>query len=68
MYMRVSRVGDQWTVSISDDGASWSTATTFNESMIVSSVGVYAAVSSNTAHTAIIDYFFNTAAPIVPED
>ncbi len=68
MYMRVNRSGNQWTVSVSNDGLSWTVAKTFNQSMTVNSIGVYAANSTNTAHTASIDYFFNTASPIVPED
>jgi hypothetical protein len=36
--------------------------------MNVTAVGVYAGNSPSTAHTAIVDYFFNTASPIIPED
>jgi hypothetical protein len=37
--------------------------------LAVSQVGVFAGnAGSNPAHTAVIDYFFNTALPIIPED
>ena len=36
--------------------------------MTVNAVSVYAGSSQDTSHTAIVDYFFNTASPIIPED
>jgi len=70
LYMRVSRQGDQWTQSYSGDGVNWSTGAVFSHSLVVSSVGVFAgnAGTNAPAHTAVIDYFFNTASPVVPED
>jgi regulation of enolase protein 1 (concanavalin A-like superfamily) len=67
-YLRVRRAGNTWTVRHSSDGSNWSTAASFTEAFDVSAVGVYAANSATTAHTAVVDYFFNTASPIVPED
>jgi hypothetical protein len=68
-YLRVGRVGDQWTVESSGDGSSWSTVASFASALTVSEVGVFAGnAGAAPAHTAVVDYVFNTAAPIVPED
>jgi regulation of enolase protein 1 (concanavalin A-like superfamily) len=70
-YLRVTRVGDDWEFYYSTDGNTWInayTSSSYNYAMNVSSVGVYAGNSASTAHTAVVDYFFNTANPIVPED
>jgi len=66
----VKREGDLWTLSYSLDGSVWTTAVSFAHSMTVTAVGPYAGNSGDTppAHTGLIDYFFNTASPIVPED
>lgn len=70
MYMRVKRTGDQWTQSYSYDGTTWVSETAFAHSLNVSQIGVYVGNSDPTApaYTGVIDYFFNTASPIVPED
>lgn len=75
LYLRVIRTGDTWQVSYSTNGIAWATneALTFTHSMIVSQVGLFVgnAKLSNSpppAHTAVIDFFFNRAAPISPED
>jgi len=72
LYMRVRRqqANDQWTQSYSFDGTNWTTPVTFTHDLTVTAVGAYAANagSSPPAHTGQIDYFFNTASPIVPED
>jgi regulation of enolase protein 1 (concanavalin A-like superfamily) len=70
MYMRITRAGNTWIQSYSFDGASWTTSASFARTLVVGEVGVFAgnAGASPPAHTAVIDYFFNTAAPIVPED
>lgn len=67
-YLRVRRIGDEWTVRRSSDGSTWTTATTFTHAMTPAEVGVYAGNSAGTSHTAVVDYFFNTASPIEPED
>jgi len=72
-YLRVKRVGDEFTVWHSLDGSSWSaTHVNFSFDLVVSSVGVFAGNSENggesPAHTAVVDYFFNNASPIDPED
>jgi len=68
MYMRVARNGNGWTVRYSFDGSVWSTGTTFNQAMTVTAGGVFAGSGADTAHTATVDYFFDTSSPIIPED
>jgi regulation of enolase protein 1 (concanavalin A-like superfamily) len=70
LYLRVGREVDDWTVSTSLDGVAWNEAITFTHALTVTGVGVYGANAGKDApaHTAQIDYVFNTAAPIVPED
>ncbi|MFQ5655300.1 MAG: hypothetical protein ACE5GW_11295, partial [Planctomycetota bacterium] len=72
LYMRVKREGNLWTQSWSLDGASWSTNTTFSFPLTASAIGPYAGNFHSTgnapAFTSQIDYLFNTASPIVPED
>jgi len=71
-YFRVARQGDLWTLYYSDDGLSWSTAGSFTHVLTVASVGMF--VGNETisgpapAFTAVADYFFDSAAPITPED
>ncbi|MGQ4647525.1 Ig-like domain-containing protein [Lyngbya aestuarii] len=72
-YLRVNRQGNTWTMNYSADGVNWLTAGSFNQNLEVSSVGVFASNSSSqgrfpSAFTAQVDYFFNTATPITPED
>lgn len=68
-YMRVKRVGTQWTLKYSYDGVNWTSTPSFNHGMIVSSIGPFAGnAGTNPAYTALVDYFFNTEHPINPED
>jgi regulation of enolase protein 1 (concanavalin A-like superfamily) len=71
LYMRVLRNGDRWILFYSFDGSSWTPYRTFPLSMVVNSVGVYAANAvglTSPAFNGQIDYFFNRATPIQPED
>ncbi len=70
MYMRVTRSGDLWTVKYSYNGTSWSTGGSFNAALTVTSAGPFVGNegSSPPTYTGSIDYFFNTASPIDPED
>ena len=64
MWMRVSRSGDVWTQSWSEDGVTWSPGASFTYALQVSSVGLFVGNAGyNPAHTATVDYFHNTAAP-----
>ena len=70
-YMRITRVGPLWGVSYSYDGAEWIAAGSFNFELAVTRSGVFGgnhATAASPAHTAIVDYFFNSASPIVPGD
>ena len=67
--MRVNRIGNQWTQSYSTDNVIWNDAPTFAHTITVTAVGTYAGnAGNNPAHTSSVDYFFNTAAPVSPED
>ena len=68
-YLRVGRVGNAWTFKYSYDGAVWVTAASFTQNLTVGGIGMYAANESggtSPAFTALVDYVFNTASPIVP--
>lgn len=73
-YLRVTRVGSLWSFSHSSDGATWTAGGSFNFTLNVTKTGVFAANHGTPParpapeHTVIVDYFFNSAAPIVPED
>jgi len=71
-YLRVTRVGSQWSYSFSNDGETWTAAGSFDHNLTVTKTGVFAGnhggAGNEPAHTAIVDYFFNSASPIVPED
>jgi uncharacterized repeat protein (TIGR02543 family) len=68
IYMRVGRVGDTWTHSYSLDGTIWESKS-FDLAFAGNRIGPYAGNSTNVTpgdepeHTAIFDYFYNTAAP-----
>jgi hypothetical protein len=69
VWLRVGRSGDVWTLAWSVDGVSWTTAASFVHAMSVSQAGVFAGNAGGApAHTAVIDYVFDTAAPILDED
>lgn len=73
-YMRITRSGDNWTQYISTNGNSWTANANFhdyNHPMTVTYVGVYAGNAlglASPAHTALVDYFSNNAAPSADED
>jgi regulation of enolase protein 1 (concanavalin A-like superfamily) len=70
LYLRVRRQGNDWTVSYSLNGTAWNEAVSFTQALTVDSVGLYGANAGRPApaHTAQIDYFFDTASPILPQD
>lgn len=59
LFMRVKRIDDQWMLFYSTDGSQWITAGTFNHSLAVNSVGIFAgnAGSIPPAFTALVDHF-----------
>ena len=42
MFLRVTREGNQWTMSYGDDGTNWTVAGSFVEELTVTQVGVFA--------------------------
>lgn len=71
LYLRVGRVGDQWTQTYSHDGTTWLNGVTFIHQITVTGIGLYAGNAlgaGSPAHTASFDYFFDTSSPVVPED
>ncbi len=69
MYMRVQRVGDDWTQSWSTDGTAWTAMGTFSYPLNVTGVGLYAGnAGTNPAHTVLVDYFSNSLAPVTGSD
>jgi len=68
-YMRITREGDQWTQSYSEDGTCWTAHITFSHVLYVSSAGVFAGNASLCpAHTTVEECFLNMASPFDPED
>ena len=71
LILRVGRTGNTWAVSHSFDGSTWIPNGNFSHTMTVNRVGLFTGNSGGTntpAHTAIVDYFFNSASPLSPED
>ncbi|MEN6624688.1 MAG: DUF1349 domain-containing protein [Candidatus Sumerlaeia bacterium] len=68
IWLHVTRSGEDWLMEYSADGANWSSAGLFTQAFTMTSIGPFAGNFSGPAYTAAIDYFFNDAAPIVPED
>ena len=73
LYLRVKRQGNLWTESYSYNAINWTAIAPFERALTVSALGPYAANhgepgSASPAFIAHVDYFFNTASPIVPED
>lgn len=70
LYLRVVRNGDQWTQYYATDGVNWLNGTSFSHALTVNRVGPFAGNAGNNApaFTTAVDYFFNSAAPIIPED
>jgi uncharacterized repeat protein (TIGR02543 family) len=71
-WARVTRVGDQWTYQTSTDGVAWTQRTSFDLPLAVTGAGVFSGnfgpVGNAPAFTTLVDYAFNTASPIAPED
>jgi hypothetical protein len=72
MYMRIVRQGNTWELFYSFDGENWTRTAQFDFEMAPNMVGVFAGNTKfkgiTPAHTAVVDYFFNSASPIEPED
>ena len=58
LYLRVTRVGDQWTMFTSPNGNDWTQQVSFAHNMTVNSVGPFAGnAGSSPAFDAQVDYF-----------
>jgi len=69
MYLRLVRLGTQWQIFYSNNGSDWVASGSFTYALEVSAVGLFAGNAGvSPAHTAVVDYFFNDAARISPED
>jgi len=70
-YLRLSRQDPNWVLSASSDGETWEVAAAFAQGATVRSVGVFAGNydedGAAPAFTAVVDYFTNTAAPVIPD-
>jgi len=71
-FLRVRRTGDVFSYQTSTNGYTFSEAVHFTRRLTVSQVGPFAGNNAcgytAPAFTSSIDYFFNTAAPILPQD
>lgn len=71
-YLRISRVGDLWTCDYSADGVAYTPAGSFTQAYTVTSASVFVANHASSgdspAHSAIVDYVFDTAVPVADED
>ena len=69
LWLRVGRKGNTWTATYSYNGTQFSPGAQFVDALQPARVGVFAGNAGNApAHEVRVDYFFNQASPIVPED
>lgn len=70
LYLRMVRSGNNWAWTYSYNGVNWKNGGNRNFELSVLKVGVFAGNGGTSApgHTAVVDYFFNSAEPITPED
>ena len=80
MHLRVTRVGDDWTMEWSATGTgpgdrgslpTWNVAATFELPLVATQVGLYAGNSGGAAapaHVASFDWFQDTGDPLITED
>ena len=70
MYLRIKRTGNNWEVSTSLDGSTFTTWGTFTLAMTVTQTGLFAsnAGAIPPAFTMLVDFFFDNATPVNPED
>lgn len=70
MKLRIQRIGNYWlTKYYPNPSNAWGSVVNFEFEMVMNSFGVFAGTSGNNpAFTSKVDYFFNTASPISPED
>jgi LmbE family N-acetylglucosaminyl deacetylase/regulation of enolase protein 1 (concanavalin A-like superfamily) len=73
IYMRVKRIGNDWTVSYSSNAVAWTTGATFTQALTVRTLGPLAGNGGSPppAFTSAVDYFRpvlpDTAPPVVSD-
>jgi regulation of enolase protein 1 (concanavalin A-like superfamily) len=71
-FLRVTRIGNDWTLEIAGEDAVYSVAGGFTHALAVSAAGVFVANHASSglspAYTAVVDWVADTASPIVDED
>ena len=68
LYLRFERSGDTWTIWYAVQASEWTVLSTFDRAMTVTAVGIFGgnfSYSEPPAHTTVIDYFRNRAAPTI---
>ncbi|MGH3449974.1 MAG: fibronectin type III domain-containing protein, partial [Haloechinothrix sp.] len=72
VWLRVVRSGSTWTMSYSGDGSTWTEVGSFTQAITLAKVGPFVANHGSSGsvpgYTALVDYVFDMAAPIDPED
>jgi regulation of enolase protein 1 (concanavalin A-like superfamily) len=70
LWLQLTRAGNAWTGRYSTDGTNFTTAVTHTQAYTIARIGPFAGNSGSTppAFSAPVDYFFNTASPISPQD
>jgi hypothetical protein len=72
LWLRLTRVQNEWTASYSLDGAEFTDAEPFAHRVAMAKIGLYAGVfnflADAPAFKLVADYFLNTAAPFSGED
>lgn len=68
-YLKLKRTANLWEAWASRDGSTWVAVGSFTLAVVNNEIGVYAGVGLNgTGYVLDVDYVFNTATPISPED
>ncbi len=68
-YMRLRRTGDLFEWELCGDGVSWALVGSVTQTLAVTQAGIYAGNPVDAlAFTSEVDWFSNTAAPVVNED
>jgi regulation of enolase protein 1 (concanavalin A-like superfamily) len=69
-YLRLRRVGDEWTVSYSSNGQTWPAAGTFSHPLMTRAMGPYAGNNGSPppVFSAAVDYFRVVSAGAPPSD
>ncbi|NER83217.1 MAG: PKD domain-containing protein [Leptolyngbya sp. SIO1D8] len=74
LFLKVKREGDDWTLYYALSEGNWVESSSFTYPMEVRAVGVFGGNekpdenSDPPGHKVVVDYFFNSASPIDPED